>query len=86
MLVGFAMETQDVASYARKKLEQKRVDLIVGNEAAIGFGGTDNEGILVTAADDEVLPRMSKLDLAHRIWDRVCALLPPEPVGRDGGP
>ena len=39
VLVGFAMETQDVAAYGRKKLQAKRVDLIVANEASVAFGG-----------------------------------------------
>jgi len=73
VLVGFAMETRDVAGYARGKLTSKKVDLIVGNEAAVGFGGDDNTAILVDAAGDEALPSMSKLELAHRILDRIVA-------------
>lgn len=75
VLVGFAMETRDVAGYARGKLTSKKVDLIVGNEAAVGFGGDDNTAILVDASGDEALPSMSKLELAHRILDRVVARL-----------
>lgn len=75
VLVGFAMETQDVITYARKKLVAKGVDLIVGNEAAVGFGGTENEAVFVSHEGDEPLPRMSKLALGHRIWDRVLTWL-----------
>ena len=75
VLVGFAMETHDVARFARGKLQAKRADLIVGNEATVGFGGDDNVAVLVDEQGDEPLERMSKLDLGHRIWDRVVAAL-----------
>jgi len=75
VLVGFAMETQDVASYGRKKLVAKRADLIVANEAAVAFGGDDNQATLVSHDGDEVLPAMSKRALADRILSRALALL-----------
>jgi phosphopantothenoylcysteine decarboxylase/phosphopantothenate--cysteine ligase len=75
VLVGFAMETHDVAAYARQKLVNKRADLIVANEAAIAFGGDDNQATLVSHVGDEVLPTMSKRELAHRILERTRALL-----------
>jgi phosphopantothenoylcysteine decarboxylase/phosphopantothenate--cysteine ligase len=75
VLVGFAMETTDLLGYARRKLTEKKVDLIVANHAAIGFGGDDNEATFVDAAGDEALPLMSKHDLADRILDRVLTLL-----------
>lgn len=79
VLVGFAMETQDVAAYARRKLERKKADLIVGNEASVGFGGSENEAVFVTADGDEPLPRMSKRELGDRIWDRVLTMLQSTP-------
>lgn len=75
VLVGFAMETHDVATYGRQKLLNKRVDLIVANEAAVAFGGDDNQATLVSHAGDEALPAMSKRELAHRILERARALL-----------
>lgn len=75
VLVGFAMETTDVAAYARKKLTTKKVDLIVANHAAVGFGGDDNEATLVDASGDDALPKMPKRDLADRILQRVVTLL-----------
>jgi phosphopantothenoylcysteine decarboxylase/phosphopantothenate--cysteine ligase len=74
VLVGFAMETRDIASYGRKKLVDKRVDLIVANEAEVAFGGDDNQAILVSHAGDEALPRMSKRELANRILSRALEL------------
>ena len=75
VLVGFAMETQDIADYARRKLVEKRVDLVVGNHAATGFGGDENEAIFVSASGDQQLPRMTKRALGDRIWDHVLSLL-----------
>lgn len=74
VLIGFAVETNDVESYARDKLVRKKVDLIVANEASVGFGGDDNVATLVSHEGALPLPRMSKLDLADRILDRVREL------------
>jgi phosphopantothenoylcysteine decarboxylase/phosphopantothenate--cysteine ligase len=77
VLIGFAMETHDIAGYARKKLIDKKCDLVVANEAAVGFGGDDNQAILVGPLADDVLPSMTKRELASRILDRAVALLAP---------
>lgn len=70
VLVGFALETDDVVGNARRKLEKKKVDLIVANHARDGFGGDENLVTLVTAAGAEELPRASKRALADHILDR----------------
>ena len=75
VLVGFAMETDDLVAYAKKKLVDKRCDLIVANDAEVGFGGDDNQATLISKAGEEALPSMPKLELADRIWDRVRDLL-----------
>lgn len=76
VLVGFAMETNDLTTYARRKLTEKKCDFVVANEAAVGFGGDDNQATIVSPSGDEALPPMSKVELANRILDRVRALLP----------
>jgi phosphopantothenoylcysteine decarboxylase/phosphopantothenate--cysteine ligase len=78
VLVGFAVETaggEALVAYARRKLEEKRVDLVIANEAADSFGRDDNRGVLVTAAGAETLPTASKSTLARVILDRVRGLL-----------
>jgi phosphopantothenoylcysteine decarboxylase/phosphopantothenate--cysteine ligase len=75
VLIGFAMETDRLLENARKKLVTKKVDLIVANEAAIGFGRDDTQAVLVSHASEEPTPPTSKNDLAHRILDRVRSLL-----------
>jgi len=75
VLIGFAMETDDLLENARKKLVSKKVDLVVANEAAVGFGRDDTQATLVSHASEEPTPPTSKNDLAHRIMDRVRSLL-----------
>lgn len=75
VLVGFALETTNVEAYARDKLVRKKADLIVANEASVGFGGDDNEALLVSQTGTEPTGRLSKRDLADVILDRVRALI-----------
>ena len=56
VLVGFAVETaggEALVAYARRKLEEKRVDLVVANEARDSFGREDNRVVLVPGARGE---------------------------------
>ena len=75
VLVGFALETEDVLGYARGKLTKKNVDLIVANHADDGLGSSTNVATFVERAGDEPQGTLSKLALADRIWDRVKGLL-----------
>lgn len=75
ILVGFALETEDVVAHAREKLERKGADLIVANHAAQAFGGDRNEVTLVDASASTSLEPASKLAVADAILDRVATLL-----------
>jgi phosphopantothenoylcysteine decarboxylase/phosphopantothenate--cysteine ligase len=75
VLVGFAVESENLVSAAREKLQKKGCDLIVANLASVGFGGEDNEVVLVDAEGDIALPRAKKRVVADRILDRVRDLL-----------
>ncbi len=75
VLVGFALETENLEQSARDKLERKAADLIVANEASAGLGGDTNRATLVDSATASPLPEMSKLALANQILDRVRTLL-----------
>jgi phosphopantothenoylcysteine decarboxylase/phosphopantothenate--cysteine ligase len=77
VLIGFAMETQNIADYGRSKLTKKRVDMIVANEAKVAFGGDQNQATFITHGADESLPAMPKLELAGLILDRARAFLEP---------
>jgi phosphopantothenoylcysteine decarboxylase/phosphopantothenate--cysteine ligase len=78
VIVGFALETEQLLGNARRKLEGKRLDLIVANHArepGAGFGTDTNRVTLVSASGEEALPLMSKDQVADAILDRVEALL-----------
>jgi phosphopantothenoylcysteine decarboxylase/phosphopantothenate--cysteine ligase len=78
ILVGFAAETEDVATHARAKLTAKQADLIVANDVTAPGSGFDHDTNIVTlypADGSEIaLPRMSKLDVAGRILDQILDL------------
>ena len=80
LLVGFAAETDDVIANAKKKLAAKKCDLVVANdvgEPGAGFA-VDTNHVQLVAADGVVdVPRGSKREVAHRILDRVVAMLEP---------
>jgi phosphopantothenoylcysteine decarboxylase/phosphopantothenate--cysteine ligase len=79
VVVGFALETDDVIENARGKLAAKALDMIVVNdarEAGAGFGGDTNRvTILAPDRPDAKLELMSKDALAEAILDRVEELL-----------
>lgn len=72
-LVGFAVESRDVAAFARQKLERKQVDLVVGNPADVAFEGDENEAWLVDATQTIETGRITKRALAERIVSIVGA-------------
>ena len=78
LVVGFAAETGDVVERARRKLETKRLDLIVANdvtEPESGFGTETNRVTLLDRAGRcESLPLMPKRAVAHRVLDAVQRL------------
>jgi phosphopantothenoylcysteine decarboxylase/phosphopantothenate--cysteine ligase len=77
LVIGFAAETERMVEEARRKLREKRCDLVVGNDVtAPGAGfGTDTNVVHLVDADglDEVLPVLPKDDVAGRILDWVVA-------------
>ncbi|MCL4545776.1 MAG: bifunctional phosphopantothenoylcysteine decarboxylase/phosphopantothenate--cysteine ligase CoaBC [Chloroflexi bacterium] len=79
LLVGFAAETGAHLDEARAKLRRKGLDLIVFNDVSkqgSGFESDTNEVTLVPArGEPEVLPLLPKLDVAHRLLDRVRDML-----------
>jgi phosphopantothenoylcysteine decarboxylase / phosphopantothenate---cysteine ligase len=77
IVVGFAAETEDVVANARKKLEQKRADMIVANDVSrpdAGFDVETNCITLVTVGDSASLPLMTKREAADRILDSALKL------------
>jgi phosphopantothenoylcysteine decarboxylase/phosphopantothenate--cysteine ligase len=78
VLIGFAAETGDPVGPARAKLLSKGCDLVVANdvsEAGSGFEVDTNRVTLVDAGGATQLEQMTKDEVAHRLLDRLVALL-----------
>jgi phosphopantothenoylcysteine decarboxylase/phosphopantothenate--cysteine ligase len=78
VLVGFAAETTDLLANARKKLEEKNVDLLVANdvtEAGAGFS-VDTNIVRLLHRDGQIEEPglLSKEAVANLILDRVAEL------------
>lgn len=77
-LVGFAAETGDLVENARKKLNEKNLDMVVANDVTqpgAGFNTDTNIArLLFRDGRMEELPLMEKEELADVILDRVAAL------------
>ena len=73
--VGFAAETNDVVSYARGKLERKKLDLIAANHVGgsdTGFGTPDNAITLISKDDATELPKQNKAALARQLMAEIA--------------
>jgi phosphopantothenoylcysteine decarboxylase/phosphopantothenate--cysteine ligase len=77
LVVGFAAETEDLIANARRKLLDKRADLIVANDVTVpgsGFEAQTNQIALVTASWTEQLPLLTKREAAERILDAIAKI------------
>lgn len=79
VVIGFALETDDLLANARRKLEGKQLDMIVvnaANEPGAGFGVDTNRVTFVRRdVEPERLPLLAKRDVATEILDRVEAMI-----------
>ncbi|UOY93690.1 bifunctional phosphopantothenoylcysteine decarboxylase/phosphopantothenate--cysteine ligase CoaBC [Ectobacillus sp. JY-23] len=82
ILIGFAAETKDVASYAKEKLQTKHLDMIVANDIkAEGAGfGTDTNIVTMYKRNGEsiVLPLLPKVEVARHILHELKEMLEEE--------
>jgi phosphopantothenoylcysteine decarboxylase/phosphopantothenate--cysteine ligase len=78
LLIGFAAETQNLQQEARRKLESKNCDMVVGNlvgGADSGFESDYNEVTLALSSGENIpLPRAGKREVADRIFDEALKL------------
>ena len=74
-LVGFAAETQDLATNATEKLRRKNLDMLVANDVTLPGAGFESETNIVKLfyqdGSMEELPQMSKRQLAGILLDRI---------------
>jgi phosphopantothenoylcysteine decarboxylase/phosphopantothenate--cysteine ligase len=79
VVVGFAAESRDLLENATVKLKSKGLDLIVANDISAldaGFASETNRVTLLFAdGQKELLPLMSKSEVAETIMERVANLL-----------
>lgn len=75
VLVGFAMETQNLLANARQKLTKKNMDLIVANNLREEGAGFRTDTNVITIIDrtgqSESLGKMTKIEAADAILDRI---------------
>ena len=78
LVVGFAAETDTVVENATAKRARKGCDWIVANDVspATGImGGSENAVTLVTEAGAEPWPRLTKVETARRLAERIAEAL-----------
>ncbi len=69
-LVGFAAQTDDILTYARKKYTEKKLDMIIANQVGkkdTGFYSDTNQATIITAKEEIALPLLHKTELAKEI-------------------
>lgn len=77
--VGFAAETQDLARYARGKLEAKGLDLVFANDASATFGNDEAEVLALWRDGETLLERASKTQLAREMIRLISSRLAQRP-------
>lgn len=70
-LVGFALETEDMLTNAKKKLKEKKLDLIIANSPASFDGEVTQVSVIDKDGKVEELPSLAKNEAAERILDKV---------------
>jgi phosphopantothenoylcysteine decarboxylase/phosphopantothenate--cysteine ligase len=77
--VGFAAESENLVANAKKKLAEKKLDLIIANDitkADSGFDADTNRIVIIDKKGKaEELPLMTKREAAEKILDRVKGLV-----------
>lgn len=76
-IVGFAAETGPKIDRARRKLRDKKADMIVFNdvlEPGSGFDSETNKVVLIDGKEERELPLLAKEEVADAIFDRVLEL------------
>ena len=73
IIIGFAAESNNLVENARKKLENKKLDLIVANEINkpdIGFSSDYNEVYLLAQNSKEptLLSKATKCEISNQLW------------------
>ena len=77
--VGFSAETENIESNATRKLKEKKIDLIIANEAnhqkGVGFESDNNEIMIIDKANEIITSKGPKKKLARVIINRIVSNL-----------
>ncbi|WP_273103414.1 phosphopantothenoylcysteine decarboxylase, partial [Bulleidia extructa] len=74
ILVGFAMETENLLKNAQEKLIKKKCDYLIANsirELGSGFQGDTNHGYLLSKNGQTDFGLLTKKELAEKIFDQI---------------
>lgn len=74
---GFSMETENMLENSRKKLDKKKLDMIIANnlkQEGAGFGVSTNVVTMITKESCIELPLLSKEEVGHRILDKIVEM------------
>jgi phosphopantothenoylcysteine decarboxylase/phosphopantothenate--cysteine ligase len=85
LVIGFAAETDNVISYAAKKLESKGCDWIVANDVSPEggvFGGNKNTVHLITRSGVQAWPEMSKEEVGAKLIQAVAGFFQEQRQGQ----
>ncbi|MEB3429505.1 bifunctional phosphopantothenoylcysteine decarboxylase/phosphopantothenate--cysteine ligase CoaBC [Citroniella saccharovorans] len=73
-VIGFAAETNDLLTNAKKKLINKKLDMIVANDVSKEGAGFNTETNIITIIKNDYIENLekdTKYNLAHKILDRI---------------
>lgn len=76
--VGFAAETENVVAYAKKKLVDKQLDMIIANDVSdtsIGFNSDENRIIVLWEDQHQEFPTLNKRQVSTKIVEIIAARL-----------
>ena len=75
--IGFAAETEHLVEAARDKVQRKKLDLIVANDAVATIGAEETEITLIDRQGEaRTLPRMHKAKAAQALIESLLELFP----------
>ena len=77
VICGFSMETQNMLENSRKKLDKKKLDMIVANnlkDKGAGFGTDTNLVTIITKEEEKSLELMSKEMVADEILNEILKI------------
>lgn len=69
--VGFAAENNNLINYAKQKLIEKNLDMIIANELKKTLGEDTAEVIILDKKQEKILPKMEKKYLANSILTEI---------------